>query len=341
MDVKTYEETVSNFIIGGYVTSAIIIGKELGLFEELKTLKSAVTSTELAKACKLKERYVREWLGCMVSTRIISMKESDRYFIPEVLKPGLKNALDYAFFSPVVGVLTDKVMECFKENGPDGFGYSDMPNKVVDAIENKTADPDMALEQLCKHHPKPLDPKSVIMDLGCGGGNLTRALRKKFPQAEVIGIDYNQDAITKAKNLTKIPGVKFLKEDATKLPADWTKKFDWVILYDVLHDLPQPAQVMKEVHRVLKDDGVSSIVDPDLHSSHSDNIGNIGVAAIGYAISSIICLPCSLSVPGAAGNGMGWGSENKEKFLTEAGWNILGKRNIDSPFALNFTCTKK
>ncbi|XP_069111187.1 S-adenosylmethionine-dependent methyltransferase Rv2258c-like isoform X2 [Argopecten irradians] len=304
MDVKTYEETVSNFIIGGYVTSAIIIGKELGLFEELKTLKSAVTSTELAKACKLKERYVREWLGCMVSTRIISMKDSDRYFIPEVLKPGLKNALDYAFFSPVVGVLTDKVMECFKENGPD-------------------------------------DPKSVIMDLGCGGGNLTRALRKKFPQAEVIGIDYNQDAITKAKNLTKIPGVKFLKEDATKLPADWTKKFDWVILYDVLHDLPQPAQVMKEVHRVLKDDGVSSIVDPDLHSSHSDNIGNIGVAAIGYAISSIICLPCSLSVPGAAGNGMGWGSENKEKFLTEAGWNILGKRNIDSPFALNFTCTKK
>ncbi|XP_033761960.1 uncharacterized protein LOC117343628 isoform X2 [Pecten maximus] len=286
-------------------------------------------------------RYVREWLGCMVSTKIVSLDAQDRYFIPELLKPALKKALEFAFFSPVVGVLTDKVIECYKEDGPQGFGYEGLPTKVIEAVENKTSDPDTAVDELIKHLPKTLEPNAVILDLGCGGGIITRALQRRLPKAVITATDYNQDAITKAEKQSKIAGVKYVKEDATKLPADWKHKFDWVILYDVLHDLPEPDKVMKEIRRVLKDDGFASIVDPDLHSSHASNIGDVGIAGVGYAVSALICLPCSLSVEGAAGHGMGWGTENKEEFLIKSGWKVVKKSKIQkSKFALNFTCVK-
>ncbi|XP_021347094.1 uncharacterized protein LOC110446326, partial [Mizuhopecten yessoensis] len=286
--------------------------------------------------------YVREWLGCMVATRIVSLDDSDKYFIPQSLKPGLK-ALGFTFFYPVMGPFTDKARNCFKKDGPKGFGYGDMPPGVVEAIEEKTGDPDSIVEELLKPITKPIESLNTILDLGCGGGCATRALRKRFPKAVIYGVDYSEDALTKAKSTAKAQGTEnlhFVKEDVTSLPADWTGKFDWVILLDVLHDLPDPVNAMKEVRRVLKDDGVVSIVDPDLHSSHRDNIGDANLAGVGYAISSVICLPCSLSIDGAAGHGMGWGTENKEKFLTGSGWLVQDKRNIESPFALNFTCVK-
>ncbi|XP_060073865.1 S-adenosylmethionine-dependent methyltransferase Rv2258c-like [Ylistrum balloti] len=340
MDLEAYSKNLTDFIAGGYITSAIMIGIDLGLFEQLKKNDGPVTSQQLADACNLKDRYVQEWLGCMVSCRIVSMDASDKYFIPESLKPGL-NALGFAFFIPVMDVLTTKVKDCFKKDGSKGFGYTEMPKEVVDAIENKTADPDEAVNQLLKPLPKPLESKATILDLGCGGGNLTRALRKRFKDADIYGADLSETAITKAEALSKsVKNLKFVKTDITRMPADWTRKFDWVILYDVLHDLPDNVNAMKEVHRVLKDDGAVSIVDPNIHSKHRDNIGDANTAGVGYAISSVICLPSSSSIEGAACHGIGWGTENKEAFLKSSGWKIHAKGNVDSPFAYNFTCGK-
>ncbi|XP_069111185.1 S-adenosylmethionine-dependent methyltransferase Rv2258c-like [Argopecten irradians] len=342
MDVETYSKTISDFIAGGYITSAITLGNDLGLFEELKRLDKPVTSQQLADACKLKERYVREWLGCMVSTRIVLLDESDNYFIPDALKPGL-NATDFAFIYPVMGTLTENVKKCWRADGPDGFGYEDMPRCLVDLTEGKTPDPDKVIGQLLMSITRPKESLITILDLGCGGGNITRALSRHFPDAQIYGVDYNDTAIDRAVTVAKQQGIRnetFIQANVTSLPRDWTHKFDWVILYDVLHDLPDPVNSMKEVYRVLKDDGVASIVDPGIHSNHKDNIGDSNVAGVGYAISSLICLPCSLSTKGAVGNGIGWGKEDKEAFLSNSGWIVIDKRDVESAFALNFTCVK-
>ncbi|OWF49424.1 uncharacterized protein LOC110451808 [Mizuhopecten yessoensis] len=342
MDLKVYSQNISNFIAGSYITSAITLGKDLGLFDELKRLDKPVSSQQLADACNLKERYVREWLGCMVSTRIVFLDDSDKYFIPQSLKPGL-DSTGFAFLFPVISTMTDKVKNCFRNDGPQGYDWSEMPNKLIDVTEDKTPDPDKAVEQLLVPVTKSIKSMTAVLDLGCGAGVLTRALSRHCPDADIYGVDYNEGAITKAKanaESQSIKNVTFVTEDATSLPADWTGKFDWVILFDVLHDLPDHVNAMKEVRRVLKDDGVVSITDPDLHSNQRDNVGDPNVAGVGYAISTMICLPCSLSIDGAPGYGMGWGTEKKEAFLSSSGWRVKDKSNIQSSFALNFTCVK-
>ena len=51
------------------------------------------------------------------------------------------------------------------------------------------------------------------------------------------------------KNLTN---VTYEVQDATKLPADWTEKFDLIVCYDVIHDMGRPDLGVKELSRVLK-----------------------------------------------------------------------------------------
>ncbi|XP_060082820.1 ubiquinone/menaquinone biosynthesis C-methyltransferase UbiE-like [Ylistrum balloti] len=218
-----------------------------------------------------------------------------------------------------------------------------MPPEVVDLLEEKIPNADKALEELLVPVVKLKGSITTILDLGSGAGNLSRALSRRFPDATIYAIDYNESAIAKADTISKAQGIKnvqFLKLNATALPTDWTNKFDWVIMYDILHDLAGHVKAMEEVGRVLKDDGVLSINDPDLHSNVLNNVGDTNVASVGYAISSVICLPCSLSEGDTLGLGMGWGTENKEAFLASSGWHVKDKRKIESHLALNHTCVK-
>ncbi|XP_069115566.1 S-adenosylmethionine-dependent methyltransferase Rv2258c-like [Argopecten irradians] len=280
----------------------------------------------------------------MVTTGIVSLDDSGNYFIPQALKPGLKE-LNQAFFFPVMATLTEKVKICFRNDGPKGYTYGEMPAEVVDLLEKKIPDCDIALEQI-------LDPVMelrkgpicTILDLGCGGGNLSRALSRRFTDAVIYAVDYNTTAIKRATenpNYPNVNNIQFLCLDAKALPSEWTNMFDWVILYDVLHDLSGHVKAMDEVRRVLKEDGIVSLNDPDLHSNVRDNIGDTDVAGVGYAISTVICLPSSMSDGEQSGHGMGWGTENKEEFLTNAGWVVTDKRKVGSHLALNFTCVKK
>lgn len=341
MDLETYSKNISDFIAGSYVTSSITLGKELGLFDELKRLDTPVSSQQLADACNLKERYVREWLGCMVSTRIVSLDDADKYFIPEDLKPGLRR-ISLAFVFPVLSTLTHRVQNCFRKDGPSGYEFGDMLPEVVDVTEERVAEPDTIVEQLLV----PAMPENIksILDIGSGAGVITRALSRRFPDADIYAVDYSDIAITKGIEIANTIGIKnitFLKENITSMPADWTHKFDWVILYDVLHDLPDHVNAMKEVKRVLKDTGVVSISDPDIHSNHRDNVGDTNNAGVCYALSTLICLPCSMSIDGGAGHGIGWGTEEREAFLKSSGWNVKDKRNIGSDMSCNFTCAKE
>ncbi|XP_021365685.1 uncharacterized protein LOC110458352 [Mizuhopecten yessoensis] len=278
----------------------------------------------------------------MVASKIVSLDDSDNYFIPDGCKPGVKS-LNFAFLYPFVNVMTKKAIECFRKNGPAGFGYDDMPAGLPDALDsrleggNACTIVDSMLESVLTIRGS--STVTTILDLGSGSGMLTRALGKRFPDVTVYGADFNEDAIDKAKAKTEnLANVKFLTANASSLPNDWTKTFDWIIIHDVLHDLPYPVECMSEVFRVLKDDGVVSIADPAVHSCHRDNIGDLNLAAVGYSLSSVICLPSSLSTEGAAGNGIGWGTENREAFVTEAGFCVKNKRKIGMSCYL--TCVK-
>src|SRR5262245_66564476 len=43
----------------------------------------------------------------------------------------------------------------------------------------------------CRGLLPPLPPRSIVLDLGCGTGNVTHAILGSYPQATVIAIDHD------------------------------------------------------------------------------------------------------------------------------------------------------
>lgn len=174
-----------------------------------------------------------------------------------------------------------------------------------------------------------VDEIKRILDIGCGTGRTAINIAKHFPDAHVIAIDVVDFAIetaNRAKGNENITNVEFVKVGAEAMSTTWDNTFDWVVAMDTLHDLPDLENSIKCIRRVLKDDGVLTAVEPAVNSDHKDNIG-LEMPAAMLSISCFICLPCSMSSGSLAGNGVGWGVQNRASFLKSHGFKIFGEEH--------------
>ncbi|XP_076081995.1 uncharacterized protein LOC143052777 [Mytilus galloprovincialis] len=165
------------------------------------------------------------------------------------------------------------------------------------------------------------DKIRTVLDIGCGVGKLTASIANYFPDAKVVGIDVDSYAIETAIKLKKdkhLTNVEFYLLGADNLTEEWTNSFDWIIMFRVFHDLPNPDPCLRESIRVMKDDGVMTFLDNLGHSNPKLNVGNKPIAAT-LMVSCYMCLPCSLSTPPAAGNEISWGLENRAAYIRENG----------------------
>jgi SAM-dependent methyltransferase len=91
-----------------------------------------------------------------------------------------------------------------------------------------------------------------VLDVGCGTGNLTRALRAA--QAIVTGIDLSAPYIAYARQHTSDPSVTFEVGDAQHLPyPDHT--FDRALSMLALDTMPDAARAVAEMRRVTRPGG--------------------------------------------------------------------------------------
>ena len=111
-----------------------------------------------------------------------------------------------------------------------------------------------------------LQPGWHVLDFGCGvGGHSIAAARLIGETGRVYAADVKPQMVEQVRRrgagrrLANVTGI--LTDCATGL-AD--KTIDAVLLYDVFHDLKQPGQVMNELARVLKSEGILSFSDHHL-----------------------------------------------------------------------------
>ncbi|MBM41056.1 MAG: hypothetical protein CL483_03915 [Acidobacteria bacterium] len=104
---------------------------------------------------------------------------------------------------------------------------------------------------------------SMILEVGCGIGELTVYLEKHFES--VCGVDSSHKSLVVAqRGLKKAPGCLYVSE-GERLPfAD--ARFDGIVLRGVIHHLPYPDQVLNECMRVLKPGGKLVIFEGNIDS---------------------------------------------------------------------------
>lgn len=105
----------------------------------------------------------------------------------------------------------------------------------------------------------PLTAASLVVDLGCGPGNSTELLARRFPDAEVIGVDTSPDMLAAASK--RLPGARFIEADV----ATWApeRPADVIFANAVLQWLPNHDALLPRLMGLLAPGGALAIQMPD------------------------------------------------------------------------------
>jgi demethylmenaquinone methyltransferase/2-methoxy-6-polyprenyl-1,4-benzoquinol methylase len=97
-----------------------------------------------------------------------------------------------------------------------------------------------------------IKPRTMILDLCCGSGDITKLVTKFYPRTKIIGVDFSSNMIKLAK--IKNPKGVFLLTDCTDLPLA-EREIDYITMTFGLRNIENRAKALTEIYRVLNYDG--------------------------------------------------------------------------------------
>lgn len=329
----------------------ISIGHRSGLFDKLSEMDEG-SSAEIAQKSGLHERYVREWLGAMVTGGIIEYDPAtQKYRLPAehaaflTRKAGADNIGVFMQYIAVMGEVEDDILACFQKGG--GVPYSRF-HRFHDVMAE---DSGQSVLSSLESHILPLVPglteklnKGISMlDVGCGSGRIINKLASLFPQSRFTGIDLSEEAITKARNEATSMGLKntdYIIQDLSdfneKAPES---KFDLITTFDAIHDQGKPLNVLIGIHRALKSDGIYLMQDISGTSKLEEDVKH-PIGTFLYTISCMHCMTVSLA-QGGEGLGAMWGEEMTKEYLNKAGFASIQTNKLAHDIQNNWYVVKK
>jgi 2-polyprenyl-3-methyl-5-hydroxy-6-metoxy-1,4-benzoquinol methylase len=159
-------------------------------------------------------------------------------------------------------------------------------------------------------------------DVGCGAGVALLEMAKAFPHSEFHGYDVSIHALERAEeNRAQARVANAFFHDAAQEPLPEDASFAFVTTFDCLHDMTDPASVMRRIRGAIAPDGTWLIADIKARPSYEENVAKNPMAAMMYGTSVISCMSSALSEPGGLGLGtLGFPEELARKMTREAGF---------------------
>lgn len=111
-----------------------------------------------------------------------------------------------------------------------------------------------------------LRPDSSVLELGPGPGYFSLEAARSVPEGRLVLVDVQQEMLDMARKRLEARGfmsVEYHRGDAASLPVE-NESFDVVFLVAVLGEVPDRDACLKDIHRVLRPDGLLSLTEVKL-----------------------------------------------------------------------------
>jgi SAM-dependent methyltransferase len=341
LDMDKLNAFIGQFVtdLGAAVhTGMVVLGEKLGLYKAL--VAEPLTSAELAAKTKTDERYVREWLGSQAAGGYVTYDEkTNKFSLSEEQAFTLANEDSPAYlpgaFQLALGSLAaiPRITESFRSGA--GMGWHEHDEGVFHGCE-KFFRPGYAANLVSSWIPSLKDVKekleagAKVADVGCGKGASTILMAKAYPNSQFFGFDYHDKSIESARETAKREGVAnrvtFEVAKAKEFPG---KGYDFVAVFDCLHDMGDPAGAAAHVLRSLSKDGTWMIVEPFANDELKNNLNPVG--RVYYSFSTLLCTPCSRSQEVGLCLGAQAGEGRIRDVVTSAGFSRF-RRAAETPF---------
>ena len=341
LNMDKLNEFIGRFVsdLGAAVhTGMVVIGEKLGLYKALAG--GPMTSAELAAKTKTDERYLREWLASQAAGGYITYDaKADRFSLSAEQAFALANEGSPAYlpgaFELALGSLAavPRIAESFRTGA--GMGWHEHADGVFHGCE-KFFRPGYAANLVASWIPSLQDAKARleaggrVADVGCGKGASTILMAQAFPRSKFFGFDYHDKSIEAARDSARQAGVAdrvtFEVSKAKEFPG---KDYDFVAVFDCLHDMGDPVGAAAHVRQSMSPEGTWMIVEPYANDRLQDNLNPVG--RVYYSFSTLLCTPCSRSQEVGACLGAQAGESRIREVVTKAGFHRF-RRATETPF---------
>ncbi len=199
--VEAFARQMMNILNKAALSLMMSIGHQTGLFDIMADLPPS-TSKQIAEAAGLNERYVREWLGALVTGRIIDYEPSAQSYCLSsehavwlTGAAGTDNIASQTQIIPILAAVEQEIVQCFRLGG--GVPYSSYP-RMLDLIADGTrAKHDESLIDkvlpLIPALAERMQDGIEVADFGCGSGYAINLLASAFPRSRFIGYDISSE----------------------------------------------------------------------------------------------------------------------------------------------------
>ncbi len=334
-----FTQKMIGILNGGALNLAVAIGYRTGLFDIMERFDTPQTISVLSEHSGLNARYIREWLGIMITGEIVEVIQEEKsgenkYFLPKehaailTLSSGNSNLAVYAQEIPLLTISAlDPVIHGFKTG--EGVPYSCYPK--FQAFMTELADAKHREVLVDKFLPTVDDGNLIsrlntgirVCDLGCGEGVAPLLMAEAFPKSTFVGMDISAQVIEIAQKEAEKLGlgnIEFIVRDAGLLKDDseFEGYFDYITAFDSIHDQTAPLPALQGVRHLLAPGGIFSMIDIAAKTEQTENRSH-PMGPFLYTVSLMHCMPVGLA-HGGTGLGMMWGQEKALEMLKQAGF---------------------
>jgi len=334
--------------LGAMDLLCVYLGDRLGMYRALADAGPS-TSAELAREAGVNERYAREWLEQQAMTGILEAVDphaSDaerRYALPaghdEVLLEGdtLNHMAPMAQLVVACALPIHTVLEAFTTG--EGVPYADYGADLHEGQARFTQpmfDNLLATDWLPAvatiHDRLNGDPPARVADVACGLGRSSIAIARGYPKVTVDGIDLDQASIARAQQLLPASGVEdrvaFHCQDAAD--PELSGRYDLVTIFEALHDMSYPVDVLRTARGLLSDGGCMLVADERTADRFTLDAGD--VERLYYGFSVLHCLPVGMVGENAAGTGTVMREDTVRGYAEQAGFADYEVAPIENDF---------
>jgi ubiquinone/menaquinone biosynthesis C-methylase UbiE len=327
------------------------IGHRTGLFDAMQDQPPMSSSTIAARA-GLNERYVREWLGAMVTAGVMDVDPASLTFSLPLehaafltRAAGADNMAVFTQYIALLGCVEDEIVECFKSGG--GVPYERFPRfhdvMAEDSGQSVLSSLESSILPLVPGLTAQLERGICVLDLGCGRGRITIRLGELFPNSRFVGMDLSEEAIRCGRievSARGLKNVKFLITDLSNFDETAPpESFDLITTFDAVHDQSRPLNLLKGIHRTVRGNGVY-LMQEIKGSSHVHNNIAHPIGTFLYTVSCMHCMTVSLA-SGGEGLGAMWGEEKTREYLQRAGFGFVEKHELPHDIQNNWYVIRK
>jgi 2-polyprenyl-3-methyl-5-hydroxy-6-metoxy-1,4-benzoquinol methylase len=333
--------------IGAFDLFSVYLGDRLGLYRALAD-GGPMTAAELAAAASLNERYVREWLEQQAASDLLDVvADGDgaarRFRLPDGHAEPLLDVSSLNYVAPMARAVLasvrpiDDLVAAFRSgDGVPFAAYGDDLHESQAAFTRPLFENLLAKEWLPSvprvHERLLAEPPARVADVACGQGRSSIEIARAYPKVTVDGIDSDRASIERARENLVGTGVEdrvaFRERDAAD--AELAGRYDLVTIFEALHDMSFPVEVLRAARRLLADGGVVFIGDERTEESFTAPAPD--AERLYYGFSVFHCLPVGMVGEGAAGTGTVMRADTVRRYAHEAGFSRCEVMPIENDF---------